>query len=71
MDGARVYYAMQNKSVREKLITYDFTHVWNLRNKIDEHRGNHKRQTRELTFNYREQTWGYWSGDGWRDLSHG
>ena len=38
MDGARVYYAMQNKSVREQ-IPYDFTHMWSLKNKTDEHRG--------------------------------
>ena len=29
----------QNRSVRERQISYDFTHVWNLRNKGDEHRG--------------------------------
>ena len=39
MDGARVYYAKQNKSVRERQISDDFTHLWNLRNKTDEHRG--------------------------------
>jgi len=31
--GAREYYAKQNKSVREKEIPYDFTPIWNLRNK--------------------------------------
>ena len=43
MDGVRVYYAKQNKSVRERQISSDFTHIWNLRNKTDEHRGD-KRQ---------------------------
>ena len=38
MDGTRVYYAKQNKSVREGQI-YDFTHMWNLRCKTDEHKG--------------------------------
>ena len=38
-NGARRYYAKQNKSVRERQISYDFTHMWNLRNKTDEHRG--------------------------------
>ena len=38
VDGTRVYYAKQNKSVRERQISHDFTHVWNLRNKTDEHR---------------------------------
>ena len=36
MDGVREYYAKQNKSVRKSQIPYDFTHVWNLRNIIDE-----------------------------------
>ena len=30
-------YAKQNKSIRERQIPYDFTHMWNLRNKTDEH----------------------------------
>ena len=34
-----VYYAKRNKSVRERQISYDFTHMWNLRNKTDECRG--------------------------------
>ena len=38
MDGTRGYYAKQNKSVRERQIPYDFTYIWNLRNKIDEHK---------------------------------
>ena len=38
MDGTRVYYAKQNKSVREGQISYDFTSMWSLRNKTDEHR---------------------------------
>ena len=33
------YYAKQNKSVRERQISYDFTHMWNLRNKTDERGG--------------------------------
>ena len=36
MDGARVYYAKQSKSVRERQIPYDFIHMWNFRNKTDE-----------------------------------
>ena len=38
MDGTRVYYVKRNKSARERQI-YDFTHMWNLRNTTDEHRG--------------------------------
>ena len=41
MDGARVYYAKWNKSVRERQI-YDFAHMWNLRNQTYEHRGREK-----------------------------
>ena len=35
----RVLCAKQNKSCRERQISYDFTHMWNLRNTTDEHRG--------------------------------
>ena len=33
MDGPREHYAKWNKSVRERQIPYDFTHMWNLMNK--------------------------------------
>ena len=36
MDGGKGYYAKQSKSVRERKIPYDFTHMWNVRNKTDE-----------------------------------
>ena len=39
VDGTRMYYAKRNKSVRERQISYDFTYLWNLRNKTDEHGG--------------------------------
>ena len=39
VDGTRVYYTKQNKSVRETQISNEFTHMWNLRNKTDEHGG--------------------------------
>ena len=39
MDGARDYYAKQNKSARERQIPSDFTRMCNLRNKTDRHRG--------------------------------
>ena len=38
MDGTRMHYAKQNKSGKERQISYDVTHIWNLRNKTDEHR---------------------------------
>ena len=45
VDGTRGYYAKWNKSGRERQIPYDFTHMWNLRNKRDEHReGGKKRE---------------------------
>ena len=43
MDGTRGYYTKQNKSVRERQIPCDFTHMWNLKNKTGEHRGKKER----------------------------
>ena len=36
MNGSREYYAKGSKLVRERQILYDFTHLWNLRNKTNE-----------------------------------
>jgi len=44
VDRTRVYYAKWNKSVREKQTPYDFTHMWNLRNKTNEQREKNKRE---------------------------
>ena len=41
--GTRVYYAKWNKSIRERQIPYDFTHMWNLRNKTSEYRGRERK----------------------------
>ena len=49
--------------VREKEAPYDFTHMWNLRNKTNEH-GEKYRQTQKQPLNYREQTDGYQMGGG-------
>ena len=38
MGGSREYNAKWNKSVRERQIPCDFTHMWNLRNKTNEER---------------------------------
>ena len=38
-DRTRMYYAKENTSVRERQISYDFTHMWNLRKKTNEQRG--------------------------------
>ena len=35
MDGVREYYAKWNKTVREKQLPYDFTHMWYLMNKMN------------------------------------
>ena len=35
MDGTGEHYAMWNKPVRERQITYDFTPMWNLMNKLN------------------------------------
>ena len=38
MDGTRRYYAKGNKSIRERQL-YGFTHMWNIRNSTEDHRG--------------------------------
>ena len=38
VDRARGYYAKRNKSIRKRQL-YDLTHMWNLRNKREDHRG--------------------------------
>ena len=38
MDGTRGYYARWNKSIRERQLSYDLTHMWNLRNETEDHR---------------------------------
>ena len=43
VDGTREYYAKWDKSVRERKISPDFTPMWNLRNKTDEHKGRERK----------------------------
>ena len=38
VDGTRGYYAKQNKSIRERQVSYDLTDMWDLRNKAEDHR---------------------------------
>ena len=48
-----MHYAKQNKSIRERQTPYDFTHIWNLRNKTDEHmerRWGEERETNHRNF---------------------
>ena len=47
MNVTRVYYAKQNKSARERYISYvihDTYPMWNLRNKTDENRGKEEKE---------------------------
>ena len=39
MDGTRGHYTKRNKFVRERQLSYDLAHTWNLRNKAEKHRG--------------------------------
>ena len=68
---ARMYYTKWNKSIRERQIPYDFTYMWKLKNKTDEHMGRggeiRKGNKPQETLN-REWTEGWWveNGlDGW------
>ena len=70
VDGAREYDAKQNKSPREKQIPYDFTYMWNLRNKTNDQREK-KRQAKKQTFNYKERTDGLQGLGGTRELGDG
>ena len=53
---------LSEASQTEKPIPYDFTHVWNLRNKTNEQRQKKERLTKKQTLNYREQTCGSQKG---------
>ena len=44
-----MYYAKQNKSIRERLTPYDFTHMLNLRNKTENIGEEKKEKEREAT----------------------
>ena len=47
MDRAIECNAKQNKSVRERQMAYNFTHMWNLRKKTNEQMG--KKETNQET----------------------
>ena len=64
MDGSRVYYAKLNKSIRERQIPYDFTYMWNLRNKQMSIEKRREKGKSRKTLNYREQTDSYQRGGG-------
>ena len=73
MNGTRGYYAKLNKSIRERQLSYDFTHMCNLRNKkgVIGEGGKNKKQDKIKegdkpleTLNHRKQTEGYWRAEG-------
>ena len=49
MDGTRGYYAKQNKSIRERQLSYDLTDLWNLRHKAEDLRGREEKIKPEET----------------------
>ena len=49
LDGATWYYTKQNKSVRERQIPYDFTHMWNLGTKENWTKKKRDKKNRRLT----------------------
>ena len=69
MDGTRGYYAKRNKSIRERQLSYGFTHMWKIRNRAVEHRRREgklsgkksERETNHETLNHRK-TEGCWRG---------
>ena len=44
MDGTRGYYAKRNKSIRERQLSYDLAHMWNLRNKTEGNKGREEKR---------------------------
>ena len=55
----------QNESIRGRKIPYDLTHMWNLRNKINEQKQKTEKTNQKQTLNYREQTDGFQRGGEW------
>lgn len=44
VDGTRDYNGKQNRSIRERQISYDFTHLQDLRNKRNKQRGKERKR---------------------------
>ena len=74
VDGTRIDYDKKNKSVRERQVSYDFTHTWNLRNKTDERKGIGNKIKTERETNHKKllntenklrvaggEVWGVWA----------
>ena len=49
MDGTRGYFAKQNKSIRERQLSYGLTGKWNLINKAEDHRGREEKMKQDKT----------------------
>ena len=49
VDGTREHYAKQNKSIRERQLSYDLTDMRNLRNKTEDHRGREGKMKQDKT----------------------
>ena len=43
MDGTGEDYPKLNKSSRERQLSYSFTHIWNIRNRVEDHRGKERK----------------------------
>ena len=66
VEGELEYIMLNNMSVRERQLSYDFTQMWNLRNKTNGQRGEKREgQTKKLSLKYREHTDGHQRGGGW------
>ena len=70
MDGAREYNAEWNKSVRERQVPFDLTHVWNLRNKTNEQRKKERGKPRN-TLLTRENKLMLTGGEGMGEIGDG
>ena len=49
MDGTGGYNAKCNKSIRERQLSYEFSHMWNLRNNTEDHRGREEKMKQDET----------------------
>ena len=58
IDGSRGYYVKWNKSDSEKQIPYDFTYMWNLRNKTNQQiKQKHTYKEKKLVVTSGEEFW--------------
>ena len=73
MDGTGRYYAEQNKSIRERQLSYGFTYMWNIRNSMEDIRrskgklkeGKQKGTQTMRDYGFQETNWGFWRGGRW------